>query len=147
MKISQLLGQKTHFVATIAPEATVRDLVAALAEHNVGALVVSVDGATVKGIVSERDVVRAMSRIAADEDGDMDSVSVAEIMTTNVVTCGPDATVHELMVTMTESRVRHVPVVGEENTLDGIVSIGDLVKHRIAELEDERQALIDYVTG
>jgi len=113
--------------------------VALLAEHNVGALVVSVDGTSVDGIVSERDVVR---RLAADES--LLEETVADIMTEAVHRCTPDQPVTDLMVLMTDHRIRHVPVV-EDGRLTGIISIGDVVKSRIGELEFERDQLDRYL--
>ena len=110
-----------------------------LAEYNIGALVVSADGAAVDGIVSERDVVR---RLHADES--VLDAAVSTIMSSQVQTCEKDATVNELMSIMTERRFRHVPVV-EDGRLTGIVSIGDVVKSRMSELEFERDQLDHYV--
>jgi CBS domain-containing protein len=121
---------------------TVRDLVAMLAEHRIGATVVSADGGTVDGIVSERDVVRALAARGAA----VLSERVADIMTAEVQTCKPDASVNDLMRTMTEGRFRHVPVV-VEGRLSGIVSIGDVVKTRIGELETERESLERYISS
>lgn len=143
MRIAQLLSGKGAFVATVPPDTTVRDLVAALAEHRVGALVVSSDGSTIEGIVSERDVVRAMHQRGAD----LLIAPVSEIMTTSVSCTTADAGVDNLMLMMTEQRIRHVPVVDEENQLAGIISIGDVVKSRLGELEGEREALIEYITA
>ncbi|HEY0644898.1 MAG TPA: CBS domain-containing protein [Nocardioides sp.] len=140
MKINDVIHAKpSQAVVTISPEATVRELIALLAEHNVGALVVSDDGEQVSGIVSERDVVR---RLHADE-AVLDSV-VRDIMTAEVRTCAGTDAVTELMQTMTEHRIRHVPVVAD-GKLTGIISIGDVVKHRIGELEFERDQLDHYV--
>jgi CBS domain-containing protein len=140
MKIGDVVHSKpSQDVVTIGPDATVRELVALLAEHNVGALVVSEDGETVAGIVSERDVVR---RLHADE-GVLDA-TVGRIMTSEVHTCSAHDSVTELMQTMTEHRVRHVPVVAE-GRLTGIISIGDVVKSRIGELEFERDQLDHYL--
>lgn len=140
MRINEVLrGKSSEGVVTITPDATVRDLVALLAEHNVGALIVSGDGTAVDGIVSERDVVRQLH----SEPGILDS-EVQSIMTTPVRTCEPEATVDELMALMTEHRFRHVPVV-TDGRLVGIISIGDVVKTRMAELEFERDQLDSYV--
>ena len=142
MRIGDVLKAKpSHEVVTISPEAGVRELVAKLAEHNVGALIVSTDGVTLEGIVSERDVVRHLHH-----DGTVVNNTVAAIMTTAVETCDQDTDVHELMKTMTERRVRHVPVV-HDGQLIGIISIGDVVKHRIDQLEFERDQLDSYVRG
>ncbi len=140
MLISEILRRKGRDVATVSPDATVGDLLARLAEHHVGALVVSTDGAAVDGIVSERDVVR---RLATRPD--LLQRPVSEIMTSQVRTCGPGETVHALMVLMTEERFRHVPVL-EDGRLVGIVSIGDVVKQRIEELQSERDQLEAYIT-
>lgn len=140
MRINDVITTKaSHEVVTISPDATVRDLVALLAEHNIGALVVSGDGARVDGIVSERDVVRRLHR----DSGVLDS-TVAAIMTTDVRTCAGEDSLTDLMQTMTEHRVRHVPVVAGDR-LTGIISIGDVVKSRIGELEFERDQLDSYV--
>ena len=140
MRINQVLaGKASQEVITISPDATVRELLTTLAEHNVGALVVSVDGKSLAGIVSERDVVR---RLAENEDL-LDS-PVSAIMTRDVATCEGHEPVHDLMQTMTERRFRHVPVV-TDGVLRGIVSIGDVVKSRMQELEFERDQLDSYV--
>ena len=139
MRIGDVLGAKpSQEVVTIPPEAGVRDLVAALAEHNVGALIVSSDGSTVEGIVSERDVVRHLHHA-----GTVVNNTVSDIMTTDVETCEPDVLLDDLMKTMTDRRIRHVPVV-EDGALVGIVSIGDIVKHHIAEVEMEVSAMRGY---
>ncbi len=140
MRISGLLREKGDFVATVEPGATVSEVLAALAEHGVGALVVTDDGEHIAGIVSERDVVRALHR----QGPDVLDVLVSELMTAEVVTCAPDAEVDSLMAVMTERRVRHVPVV-VDGRLTGIVSIGDVVKHRVHELVDENLALVEYI--
>jgi CBS domain-containing protein len=140
MRINDVLrGKPSHEVVTIAPDATVRDLLALLAEHNVGALIVSGDGGAVDGIVSERDVVRRLHDDEAILDG-----PVQAIMTSVVQTVAGDESVDSLMATMTEHRIRHVPVV-KEGRLTGIISIGDVVKSRIGELEFERDQLDHYL--
>lgn len=141
MKLSTIIAGKGDFVATVTPDATVSDLLAMLAEHRVGALVVSADGRTITGIVSERDVVRAMT-----EGAGVLTRSVASIMTTHVFAAPPEADVDELMHVMTEKRIRHIPVTDPDGVLLGIVSIGDVVKTRLSELEGERQALMEYIT-
>ena len=140
MRIKDVIQHKaSQDVVTIGPDATVRELIALLAEHNVGALVVSDDGERVSGIVSERDVVR---RLHADE-AVLDS-AVRSIMTAEVRTCAGEDGLTDLMQTMTEHRIRHVPVVAD-GRLTGIISIGDVVKNRIGELEFERDQLDSYV--
>jgi CBS domain-containing protein len=140
MRIGDVLQAKpSHEVVTIAPEAGVRDLLALLAEHNVGALIVSTDGESVDGIVSERDVVRHLHH-----DGTVVNNTVRAIMTTAVETCDEDTQLNDLMKIMTDRRIRHVPVV-TDGRLVGIISIGDVVKHRIGQLEFERDQLDSYV--
>jgi CBS domain-containing protein len=141
MQIKALLQAKGAEVVTVSREATVSDLVALLAEHNIGAVVVTGDGDDVAGIVSERDVVRRLT------DGpEVLERPVGDIMTSEVQSAQPHQTVHELARLMTEHRVRHVPVM-EDGALIGIVSIGDVVKSRIDELEFERDQLESYVSN
>ena len=140
MRIKDVIqGKPSQDVVTISPDATVRDLLALLAEHNIGALVVSADGSEVSGIVSERDVVRELS----SGDGVLDG-PVSAIMTAEVRSAQPDSQLDDLMALMTEHRVRHVPIVAD-GRLAGIVSIGDVVKHKISELQFERDQLDSYV--
>jgi CBS domain-containing protein len=140
MRISEVLRTKQlQDVVTITPDAGVRELIATLAEHNIGALVVSADGKKMDGIVSERDVVRRMH-----SDGTVIDNTVGGIMTEVVKTCSPDDNLDEVMMVMTEGRFRHIPVC-EGERLVGIVSIGDLVKHKIDQLQFERDQLDSYV--
>jgi CBS domain-containing protein len=142
MRINDVLaGKAGREVVTVRPDATVRDLLGMLAEHNIGALVVSTDGSTVEGIVSERDVVRHLHR----DEAILDS-PVSAIMSSEVRSCEGGSTVDEVMALMTERRIRHVPVV-RGGALTGIVSIGDVVKSRMGELEFERDQLDSYVHG
>ncbi|MFI6319003.1 CBS domain-containing protein [Nonomuraea sp. NPDC050556] len=140
MLIGTILRDKGSDVATVAPEATVRELLAKLAEHNIGAVVVSSDGATISGIVSERDVVRRLH----DRGAAILDEPVSSIMTAEVRTVSPGSNVDELRRTMTTHRFRHMPVV-ENGRLVGIVSIGDVVKSAIEELETEKASLVDYL--
>jgi CBS domain-containing protein len=140
VRISGLLRKKGDFVATVAPVATVSEVLAGLAEHGVGALVVTEDGQHIVGIVSERDIVRALHHRGTA----VLSEPVTAVMTAEVKTCQPDAEVDSLMALMTERRIRHVPVVVDD-ALVGIVSIGDVVKHRVNELEHENQSLVEYI--
>ena len=140
MQISSLLRRKGHEVATIDGSESVRTALALLAEHGIGALVVSADGRRVDGIVSERDVARGLHERGAALLTD----AVSSVMTSEVHTCSSDANVHSLAQTMTDHRVRHVPVV-DDGVLVGIVSIGDVVKARLDELEEERKQLVDYI--
>ena len=140
MRIRDVLAAKADLaVLTVAPDLTVRDLLAQLAAHNVGAMVVSRDGSALDGIVSERDVVRHLHADPAAL-----SAQVAAIMSTEVHTCAPDADLDDVMATMTQRRIRHVPVVDAGRTV-GIVSIGDVVKHKIDALQFERDQLDSYV--
>jgi CBS domain-containing protein len=140
MLIVTMLRSKGDFVATVRPTATVRDLLDTLAEHRIGAAVVTSNGA-IDGIVSERDIVRHLSAAG----GGLLDRAVSSIMTADVVTCRRDTTVEDLMRLMTDRRIRHVPVVDDDGALVGIVSIGDVVKHRISELESERDDLVGYI--
>jgi len=141
MKISSIIKGKR--VETISASASIQDLVNSLNTHHIGALVVSNDGKRIDGIVSERDVVRAMPG-KLDQLGGM---HVRDIMTVVVHTCTPDSTFAELMKTMTEHRIRHVPVVESDGMLISLVSIGDVVKNYVSELSSESQALRDYVAS
>ncbi|MFD1539879.1 CBS domain-containing protein [Nonomuraea guangzhouensis] len=140
MLIGTILRGKGSDVTTVAPEATVRELLAKLAERNIGAVVVSADGVTITGIVSERDVVRRLH----DRGAAVLDQPVSAIMTSEVRTVGPHDNVDELRRTMTTHRFRHMPVV-EDGRLVGIVSIGDVVKSAIEELETEKASLVDYL--
>ena len=142
MPISDILRVKGTQVVTITPDTKVRHLLAVLAEHGIGAVVVSHDGTSVDGIASERDIVRALARRGAA----VMSEPVTAIYTAEVHTVTPQTPLEEVMRLMTEHRVRHAPVV-VGGRLHGIVSIGDVVKNRIDELETERTALTDYITG
>ncbi len=136
----QILDSKGREVATVAPDATVSDALALLAHHNVGALVASVDGSSVDGIISERDIVR---RMAVDGAGALD-VAVRELMKSEVATCDGRADTEKIMGIMTAGRFRHMPVV-ENGRLQGIISIGDVVKVRIDELATEKDQLVGYI--
>jgi CBS domain-containing protein len=142
MRISNLLAAKGTSVATIPGETKVRGAVVELRRHGIGALVVSSDGSHIEGIVSERDVVRAL----ADRNEQLLEDQVSTIMSVTVHTCSPDDDVESLMRTMTDRRIRHVPVV-RDGVLAGIVSIGDVVKNRITELEKDRKELVEYINA
>lgn len=140
MRIADVLRNKGTAVATITPETSVSGLLNELAANNIGAMVVvSSDGLV--GIVSERDVVRKLHEHGVD----LLRLPVSEIMTTFVATCAPGDTVDHLTAMMTTKRVRHIPVL-DNDRLVGIVSIGDIVKQRMEELETEQRALQDYIT-
>ncbi|WP_410668927.1 CBS domain-containing protein [Amycolatopsis sp. cmx-4-68] len=141
MRIADLLRKKGSAVATVTPETTVTTLLAGLAEHNVGAMVVVNPDGAIAGIVSERDVVRRLNEHGPELlDG-----PVSEIMTKLVASCGPDDSVDQLTVLMTERRIRHVPVLAD-GRLAGIVSIGDVVKNRMEELEQSQEQLQAYIS-
>jgi CBS domain-containing protein len=142
MRISDVLRVKGGRVVTVTPETRVDGLLTVLAEHRIGAIVVSGDGVRVDGIVSERDIVRALAARGAA----VLTEPVTAIHTTAVHTVSPDASLEDVERLMTERRFRHVPVV-VDGALHGIVSIGDVVKERIGELEDERTSLAGYITG
>lgn len=141
MRIREVIRRKGGKVVTIRPDADVTTLLALLAEHKIGAVVVSQDdGASLAGIVSERDVVR---RLHTDGAATL-SLPVSALMTVEVHTCVPDDALEELAQRMTEHRFRHLPVV-EDGRVTAIVSIGDIVKNRIDELQDERAQLVNYI--
>src|ERR1700761_2981533 len=142
MRISDVLRVKGAQVVTVTPDTTVRALLTVLAEHRIGAAVVSRDGTSVDGIVSERDIVRALA-----QRGDaVMSEQVTAIYTADVHTVTPETQLDDVARMMTERRVRHAPVT-VNGGLRGIVSIGDVVTSRIDELETERAALTNYITG
>lgn len=142
MRISEILRRKGADVVTIAPDATVRELLRVLAAHNVGAVIVSPDGGLISGIASERDIVRHLHTYGAD----LLDQPVSAIMTAAVHTCSPEDRVETLNATMTQHRVRHLPVVADGRMV-GIVSIGDVVKSQISELQTEREHLVRYLHG
>ena len=142
MKVKDLLTTKGDKVATTSSDATIDTVLHRLKLEGVGALVVSDDGKAVNGIISERDIVRGLP----DHGAALLTMTVSELMTQNVKTCGPDATVQDIMGEMTRSRFRHMPVVAE-GELRGIISIGDVVKNRLEELETETHVLRDYIVG
>jgi CBS domain-containing protein len=142
MRISDVLRVKGAQVVTVTPDTTVQRLLAVLAEHRIGAVVVSADGTSVDGIVSERDIVRALALRGTA----VMSEPVTAIYTADVHTVTPQTELEEVARMMTERRIRHAPVT-VDGRLRGIVSIGDVVKTRIGELETERAALTDYISG
>ncbi|RMH53263.1 MAG: CBS domain-containing protein [Alphaproteobacteria bacterium] len=143
MIVRQILGQKTvAAVETIAPDRKVRDAARQLAERGIGALIVSADGQRVAGIISERDIVREIGRRGPeclDEP-------VEALMTRKVSSCAMGDTAEEILTRMTEGRFRHMPVL-EDGRLVGVISIGDVVKARLAEIEGEKHALEDMIRG
>lgn len=141
VRVKSILSAKGDAVVKITSTDTIQATLESLKSHNFGALVVSDDGETVSGIISERDLVRAM----VDHGARLLEMTVGELMTRKVRTCSPEDDIEDVMDTMTHGRFRHVPVV-EDGKLVGVVSIGDLVKHRMGELVDETKALREYVT-
>ena len=140
MLVRDLIKRKGSAVACAPPETTVATLLDLLAEHGIGAVVVSADGRTVSGIVSERDVVRKLRAAGAA----LLDAPISDVMTEDVATTAPRDSVENLMRLMTERRIRHVPVVAG-GELAGIISIGDVVKSRIDELEADRDQLVNYI--
>ena len=142
MKVRNIIGEKGQEVATIRSESTVSTAANLLKLKGIGALVVSEDGSQVAGIISERDIVRGL----VEHGHELLEVRVSDLMTRTVKTCTMDADVTEIMGEMTRSRIRHLPVV-EMGVLVGIVSIGDVVKNRLGELETETNVLRDFIVG
>jgi CBS domain-containing protein len=142
VRVSVILGRKGADVVTIGRRATVTEAVRVLAEHNIGAIVVCERGA-VDGIVSERDIVRRLASSGSETLG----LTVEEVMTADVLMCNLDATADEVMQVMTKHRARHLPVLDDHRRLAGIVSIGDVVKSRLDDLETQTQSMQDYISG
>ena len=142
MNVETILSNKGRDVATIRPSETVGTAIEALVSQNIGALVVSEDGEHVDGIISERDIIHAL----AHRSTDIRSLTVTEIMTQPVVTCDPADSIAELMAQMTNRRIRHLPVL-RDGQLCGIISIGDLVKNRLDEIEYEAKSLRSFIAG
>ncbi len=143
MNVEHILAGKGREVRTIGPEATVSDALHRMHDERVGALVVSADGARIAGIISDRGVMDALATHGTAVLG----ASVGSVMTTDVFTCSRDDRVSGIMALMTKRRIRHVPVVEGDGRLCGIVSIGDVVKHRLDEIQGEADALREYVTS
>ncbi len=139
MKVAEILGRKGDKTVTVTAADSVGTAVAILREHGFGALVVSPDGASIEGIISERDIVRALG-----QRPDLLNLPVSEIMTDRVLTCSLDDEVDSLMSKMTDKRIRHLPV-EVDGVLSGLISIGDVVKHRVSELENETRAMQEYI--
>lgn len=142
MNVETILRHKGNWVTTIHPDATVADAVDLLNRERIGALVVSEDGGSAEGVLSERDIVRALGEHA----GDLMSRPVRELMSRSVFTCEPGDSAGELMEEMTSRRIRHFPVLCD-GRLCGIVSIGDLVKSRLDEIEFEAQSMRSFIAG
>ena len=142
MLIGQILAAKGGEVATTRPDATIGEVARLLKDKHIGAVVVNDAAGRLCGIISERDIARGVAEHGADLPG----IKVAQLMTADVVTCAPEDGVEKLMQTMTARRVRHLPVV-KDGRMVGIISIGDVVKHRLEELETETHMLHDYIAG
>ena len=142
MQIDSILQSKGMTVYTVSAHAPISEAVQVLNEHRIGSVVVLADNGSVAGILSERDIVRQLT----DDPASLLGRAVREVMTTSVITCTRMATVSELMEQMTEHRIRHIPIV-EDGELIGIVSIGDVVKRKIEEAEQEALALREYIAS
>lgn len=142
MNVAEILAKKGSDVVTVRPDDPVGTVVDALAERRFGALVVSSDGTTIDGIISERDIVRGLSTVTSG----IRDLSVSALMTAPVKTCVGTDSIGELMEVMTEHRIRHLPV-EEDGGLVGMISIGDVVKWRVTELEEEARHLEGYISG
>ena len=142
MRVAHLLTTKGHDVATVSQSQSVEEALALLKAHGIGALVVTGATPPLVGIVSERDIVRAI----ADRGAEALHERVADLMSVDVTTCDESTLVTDLMSTMTVRRIRHVPVV-DHDVLTGIISIGDVVRARLEELEHEKQDLLEYVSA
>lgn len=140
MTVARILNAKGHDVVTIPPHHTLSEAAHMLADRRIGAIIVAGAKGELLGILSERDIVRAVGLQGAEA---LDQ-SVSKHMTAKVVTCDPATGINNLMEAMTAGRFRHMPVL-ENGQLAGIISIGDVVKHRVAEIEGEAQALRDYI--
>jgi len=140
MSVANILGAKGRDVVTLQSSASLLDTARSLSAHKIGAVIVSDDGIGVNGIVSERDIVNAIAKNGAE----VLLRSVANFMTQNVITCSDDESIDSLMAKMTKGRFRHLPVVND-GKLDGIISIGDVVKKRIADAQTEADAMRDYI--
>lgn len=142
MKLAALIHGKGHEIVKIRDNQNIAEAAIALTEHKIGALLVEGQDGQIAGILSERDIVGGM----APHGADLHDVSVAELMTTNVIRCSPNDTVNEAMAMMTDRRIRHLPVF-EGDELVGFISIGDLVKCRIMEVQSEAEALRQYIAS
>ena len=142
MQVMQILKEKGAEVTTMAPDASIADAVRTLNERRIGALVITGRYGNIEGVLSERDLIHAL----AERGTDLLTARVSDLMTRHVFTCTPETSIEELMRQMTRRRIRHLPVVSD-GQLCGIVSIGDVVKNRLLELETEATTLRDYIGG
>ncbi len=139
MTVGRIINEKGRDVVTVAPELSLAEIVAILSEKRIGAVLV-VEAEAIRGIISERDIVHALAKHGAEALRKL----AADCMTPRVITCRPDETIHDVMQTMTSGRFRHLPVV-EHGRLVGIISIGDVVKRRIEEVEREAEQIREYI--
>ncbi|MGI9462341.1 MAG: CBS domain-containing protein, partial [Aestuariivirgaceae bacterium] len=142
MSVAHILQTKGSDVISISPTAAIMEVAGVLAENKIGAVLVIEGEDHVAGIISERDVVRALAKKGKDVAG----AKVGDFMTRELITCAPDATINQIMSLMTQGRVRHLPVL-EDGKLCGMISIGDIVKRRIAEVEFEAEEMKRYISG
>ena len=142
MQVMQILKQKGAEVTTMAADASLAEAIQVLNDQRIGAIVITGRVGNIEGILSERDLIHAM----AERDIDLATVRISELMTRHVFTCTPDTSLEELMRQMTQRRIRHLPVL-RDGMLCGIISIGDVVKHRLMELETETTTMRDYIGG
>ncbi len=142
MFVETILESKGSRVATVPPDETIAEAAAKMKQQHLGSLVVSVDGLAVLGILSERDISRAV----ADHGPALGTMRVEELMTRDVITCVPGDTIADIMLIMTEKRIRHLPVF-RDGVMCGLISIGDVVKIRLEEVEHEAEAMREYIAG
>jgi CBS domain-containing protein len=142
VNVQSILAHKGANVVTITDSVSLADAAMNMRDNGIGALIVSNDGQHIDGIVSERDVVKALANHGASALGR----PASSVMSTDVVTCRRDDAVESLMLSMTERRIRHLPVVDDDGVLGGVISIGDVVKARLGQLETENQQLYEYIT-
>jgi CBS domain-containing protein len=148
MNVEHILAHKGREVRTVTPDASLEDALRRLRAERIGALVVSTDGARIAGILSDRDILYAIALYAiADRGTDVLGESVGSVMTERVFTCSREDRVSAIMALMTDRRIRHIPVVEEDGRLCGMISIGDVVKQRLDEIQSEADALREYVTS
>ena len=142
MKVARILQRKSGEIASVDPGRTIPDVVSTLCERDIGAVIVLDQGGRMAGILSERDIVRALDIHGPDLSG----LTAGDLMTTEVSHCEPGQDINDVMRSMTEGRFRHMPVL-DDDRLVGVISIGDAVRARIEELEREREALQHYIAG
>lgn len=143
MNVARILTVKGNSVVHVAPDSRLADVVTLLRDKRIGAVIVSGDGRHIEGILSERDVVHRI----ADRGPSVLEDRVSAVMVKPVVTCGVDDTVAEIMGRMTQRRFRHLPVVDDQGLLCGMISIGDVVKARLDEIESEAESLREYIAS